>query len=257
MRGRLAQQPLALPSAAATAGDEATEGVSDAALTADDGVRDEPLGAVEARLLRQGIWPVIGTDEAGRGPLFGPVVAAAVVIEPAAAPIGLHDSKRLTEAEREALLPQIAAAAVAFAVVAADSDRIGRDTILRASLWAMEQAVRAVLAQLEAKGLPRPRLLLVDGNRAIAARGLPPQRTLVKGDARSVAVAAASVLAKVERDRQLVALDAEFPGYGLARHKGYPTPEHLEALRRLGPTSLHRRGFAPVDAAWAQRQARL
>ncbi len=213
------------------------------------------LGSVEQRLRREGLWPVVGTDEAGRGPLFGPVVAAAVVLRDGARLPGLDDSKQLSEAEREALEPQIQAAALAWAVAEGDVARIGRDNILQASLWAMRQAVELVLVQLRDAGHPPPRLVLVDGNRTIPGLVAPGQRAIVKGDALSRAIAAASVLAKVARDRQIVALDATYPGYGLAQHKGYPTRAHLEALDRLGPTPLHRRGFAPVEAAWARRGA--
>ena len=211
------------------------------------------LGSVEQRLRRDGIWPVIGTDEAGRGPLFGPVVAAAVVLRDGARLPGLDDSKVLSEAAREALEPQIQAASLAWAVAEGDVERIGRDNILQASLWAMRQAIEQVLAQLERDGQPPPMLVLVDGNRAIPGLVVPGQRPVVKGDSLSRAIAAASILAKVARDRQIVALDAVYPGYGLAQHKGYPTKAHVAALERLGPTPQHRRGFAPVDAAWAAR----
>ncbi len=210
------------------------------------------VGEVEQALRRDGIWPVVGTDEVGRGPLFGAVVAAAVCLRDGARLPGLDDSKALSEAAREALVPKIRAASLAFAVVEADPERIAIDNILGASMWAMREAVRQVLAALEAAGAPRPALVVVDGNRPIGRLGCA-QRTYVGGDGRSRAIAAASVLAKVHRDAAMVALDAVYPGYGIARHKGYPTREHLEALARLGPTPLHRRGFAPVDAAWRAR----
>lgn len=208
------------------------------------------IGDVERALRRDGVWPLVGTDEVGRGPLFGPVVAAAVCLRDGARLPGLDDSKKLREADREALVPQIHAGALAHAVVFVEADEIARRNILGASMWAMRQAVEQVLEQLRAAELPAPRLVLVDGNRDVP--GLrAPQRPIVKGDARSRAIAAASILAKVARDRHIVALDAVYPGYGLAQHKGYPTAVHLEALRRLGPTPEHRRGFAPVDAAIA------
>ena len=224
-------------------------GASDPAASA----RKPQIGEVEQALRRDGIWPVVGTDEVGRGPLFGPVVAAAVCLRDGARLPGLDDSKKLTEADREALVPKIEAQALAFAVVFASAEVIAERNILGASMLAMRQAVEQVLAQLQTDGASAPRLVLVDGNRAIP--GLQAaQRPIVKGDARSRAIAAASVLAKVARDRHIVALDADYPGYGLAQHKGYPTPVHLEALRRLGPTPEHRRGFGPVDAAWAAQE---
>ncbi|MCB9737699.1 MAG: ribonuclease HII [Deltaproteobacteria bacterium] len=217
--------------------------------------RKPQIGEVEQALRREGIWPVVGTDEVGRGPLFGPVVAAAVCLRDGARLPGLDDSKKLTEADREALVPKIEAQALAYAVVFASAEVIAERNILGASMLAMRQAVEQVLAQLRADGAPAPRLVLVDGNRAIP--GLQAaQRPIIKGDARSRAIAAASILAKVARDRHIVALDADYPGYGLAQHKGYPTPVHLQALRRLGPTPEHRRGFAPVDAAWAAKEQR-
>ena len=184
---------------------------------------------------------VCGIDEAGRGPWAGPVVAAAVVLDPTAIPDGLNDSKKLTEAQREALFgPIIATAKVGIGI--ADVERIDRDNILQATLWAMAQA----LDQIEGVALA-----LVDGNRA------PPLpcavQTIVEGDARSLSIAAASIIAKVTRDRIMVGHDAGFPDYGFARHKGYGTAFHQEALQRLGPTPLHRKSFAPVAALLAAR----
>lgn len=211
------------------------------------------LGAIEDDLRARGIWPVCGTDEAGRGPLCGPVVAAAVVLRDDAVLPGLDDSKALTEAARDALAPRIRDEADAWAVVFAAVERIERDNILQASLWAMTEAVRQVQTALGG-GDRAAKLVLIDGNRPLA--GLTTaQRPVIKGDARVRAIAAASVLAKVARDAHMVELDARYPGYGLARHKGYPTAAHVAALRRLGPTPEHRRGFAPVDAAWAAWEA--
>ncbi|WP_334132758.1 ribonuclease HII [Silanimonas lenta] len=178
-----------------------------------------------------------GVDEAGRGPLAGPVVVAAVVLDPARRIDGLCDSKRLTEAAREALFPEIQARARAFAIVAVEAEEIDRLNILRATLEGMRRAV-AMLA-------PAPERVLVDGNRL--PPGLPlPAEAVVKGDARVAAISAASILAKVARDRRMREAEALHPGYGFALHKGYPTPAHLEALQRLGPCPLHRRSFAPV-----------
>ncbi|MSP90872.1 MAG: ribonuclease HII [Myxococcales bacterium] len=206
-------------------------------------------------------WPcVCGTDEVGRGPLAGPVYAAAVVLPPdgAARLAGLDDSKRLTAAERERLAPQVRAIALAWAVVARSPADIDRLNILGAALDAMGEAVARVRTQLLARSGSVRVMVAVDGNQPL--RRLPPgweQRTIVGGDARSTAIAAASVLAKVERDAAMDALDAQYPGYGFARHKGYPTPDHLDALRRLGPCALHRRSFAPVRTLLAGRQGNL
>lgn len=179
---------------------------------------------------------VAGVDEVGRGPLAGPVVAAAVILDPDQPIEGLADSKKLTERRREALFEAIQARALAWAIAEASVQEIDTLNILQASLLAMRRAVE----QLE----PAPTHALVDGNRS---PGLAcPTTLVVGGDAVEPAISAASILAKVTRDRQLVMLDDSYPGYGLARHKGYPTAAHLDALRRLGVTPVHRRSFAPV-----------
>ncbi len=211
------------------------------------------IGEVEAACRRRGLWPVIGTDEVGRGPLAGPVVAAAVVLKDGARLPGLDDSKQLSEAQREALVPRIRAQSAAHAVVEGSIELIDELNILHASMWAMQQAVLQCLDQLDDAGAVRPMVLLVDGNRPVPGITSPGQQTIVKGDRRSRAIAAASILAKVHRDRLMVKMDAEFPGYGLAKHKGYPTAQHLTALRELGPTPHHRRTFAPVAAALKAR----
>lgn len=193
---------------------------------------------------------VAGVDEAGRGPLAGPVLAAAVVFArrpPRALAALLDDSKRLSAAAREAactaLREAAAAGLVEIGIGAASAAEIGRLNILRATHLAMERAI----ARLPGGA---PELALIDGNRA------PPGldricavRCVVGGDAQCLSIAAASILAKVLRDRAMRRLDARWPGYGFARHVGYPTAEHREALARLGPTPHHRRGFAPVDQA--------
>ncbi len=177
-----------------------------------------------------------GTDEVGRGPLAGAVVAAAVILNPAQPIAGLGDSKQLSEKQREQCYGQILQFAVAFAIGRASVIEIDRLNILHASLLAMQRAVEALSTQ--------PEFVLVDGNRC------PPWRyqsqAVVKGDARVAEIAAASIVAKVTRDREMRLLDAEYPGYGFARHKGYPTPQHLLALQALGPCPIHRRSFAPV-----------
>jgi ribonuclease HII len=189
----------------------------------------------ERRALAKGIWPVAGCDEAGRGPLAGPVVAAAVVLDPERIPRGLNDSKKLDAAEREKLYEKICATAqvaVAFGNVA----RIDRDNILRASLWALARAVKALPVA--------PRLVYVDGNNRIDI-GCDCE-AVVSGDALVSSIAAASIVAKVTRDRLMGRLGLAHPGYGFERHMGYSVPEHFAALERLGPTVHHRRSFAPV-----------
>ncbi|WP_426664764.1 ribonuclease HII [Rhodanobacter aciditrophus] len=178
-----------------------------------------------------------GVDEAGRGPLAGPVVVAAVILDPARPIAGLDDSKKLSEKRREALYPQIAERALAHCVVIVEAQEIDRLNILQATMVGMRRAVAGLA--------PAAHEALVDGNRL--PRELPcPGRAIVGGDALEPAISAASILAKVTRDRLMVALDAVHPGYGFAVHKGYPTPAHLAALQRLGPCTQHRRSFAPV-----------
>ena len=179
---------------------------------------------------------VAGVDEAGRGPLAGPVVAAAVILDPRRPIVGLADSKTLTAARREALAREIRQHASAHAVAQANVAEIDALNILHATMLAMRRAV-------EALGVA-PDEVLVDGNRCpdVAYR----VRAIVKGDRDIAAISAASILAKTVRDALLVELDAAYPAYGFAQHKGYPTPEHLAALARHGPCPAHRRSFAPV-----------
>ncbi|MBI3091281.1 MAG: ribonuclease HII [Candidatus Tectomicrobia bacterium] len=186
---------------------------------------------------------VAGVDEVGRGPLAGPVVAAAVVLPPSPELWGLRDSKRLTVRQREALFGAILREAVAVALGAMSPRAIEAQNILRATQGAMLKAVRRL-------GV-RPALVLIDGNQPLPHLA-SPQRSIIKGDVHSACIAAASIIAKVSRDRIMAALERRYPGYGLARHKGYPTPAHLEALRRLGPTAVHRRTFRGVLAAPAR-----
>jgi ribonuclease HII len=185
---------------------------------------------------------IAGLDEAGRGALFGPVVAAAVILNPKRRIVGLDDSKKLPPDRRDELALRIREHAIAWAVAEVDSSRIDAWNIYQAS----RQAMTAALQQL----VVTPDYLLID---AMQLDVLVEQKSLIKGDARCVSIAAASILAKTHRDTRLNELDAKFPGYGLAQHKGYGTPEHLEALRRLGPTPLHRYSFAPVreSTCWA------
>lgn len=191
--------------------------------------------ARERDLHAQGLAPVAGADEVGRGPLAGPVVAAAVVLDPERVPQGLDDSKKLTKARREALYLEICATAE-VAVSLAPPTRIDRDNIRQATLWALANAVR---------GLPcRPAFLLVDGNDppAVDCR----VEAVVGGDGLIASIAAASIVAKVVRDRLMAGLGMAFPAYGFERHMGYATAEHGAALREHGPCLHHRRSFAPV-----------
>jgi len=184
----------------------------------------------------RGLLLVAGVDEVGRGPLAGPVVAAAVILDPARFIVGLADSKKLSEARREALAPIIREQALAWALGRAEVEEIDAINILQASLLAMRRAVLALSVA--------PEFALIDGNRC---PDLPcPAEAVVKGDSRVAAISAASIIAKVARDHEMVALDAQYPGYGLAGHKGYPSPAHLAALQQLGVTPIHRRSFAPV-----------
>lgn len=187
---------------------------------------------------------VAGVDEVGRGALFGPVTAAAVVLDPRRRIRGLRDSKLLDAARREELAAEIRAKALAFSIAEVDSAEIDRINIYQASRLAMKLAVeRLALA---------PDFLLID---AMQLDHPCSQRGIIHGDALSLSIAAASIIAKVERDGRMRELDAQFPDYGLASHKGYATPEHREALRRLGPTPLHRMSFAPcaqVEFDWAE-----
>ena len=181
---------------------------------------------------------IAGVDEAGRGPLAGPVYAAAVILDPRRPIKGLADSKVLTVSARDRLAIEIYANTSAYAVASASAAEIDSLNILQATLLAMQRAVRALGAV--------PEEVWIDGNRA---PDLPyPVRTIVRGDALVAAIAAASILAKTARDAVLIALEAQYPGYGFARNKGYPTAAHLAALTKLGPTPEHRRSFAPVRA---------
>ena len=184
--------------------------------------------------------PVAGVDEAGRGPLAGPVVVAAVILDPAQPIDGLDDSKRLSPRRREQLYALIIQHALAHAIVRVEAAEIDRVNILQATLLGRTRALQALAVA--------PAQALIDGNRL--PRVLPcPARAIIGGDASEPAISAASILAKVTRDRILVEYDARWPGYGFAQHKGYPTAAHVAALQRLGPCPEHRRSFAPVREA--------
>jgi len=189
-----------------------------------------------------GMQRVAGVDEVGRGPLAGDVVAAAVILDPEQPIVGLADSKKLTARRREILAEQIKAQALAWCVARASVAEIDELNILQASLLAMRRAVA---------GLPLvPEFCQIDGNRL--PTGLPcPAEAIVGGDGKVEAIGAASILAKVQRDQELVELDRRFPQYGFARHKGYPTAEHLAALAEHGVIDQHRRSYAPVRRALA------
>ncbi|HEX8299252.1 MAG TPA: ribonuclease HII [Rubricoccaceae bacterium] len=191
--------------------------------------------SIEARHRAAGRLIVAGCDEAGRGCLAGPVVAAAVVLPPDARIPGLDDSKKLTSAQREALVPEIRRLAVAVGVGQCSPEDVDRLNVLWAAMEAMRRAVLA-LSPLA------PDVLLIDGNRAIPDAPCA-QETVVRGDGISLSIAAASVVAKVTRDRLMVALDVDFPVYGWAQHKGYPTAQHYAAIAAHGPSPHHRRSF--------------
>jgi ribonuclease HII len=191
----------------------------------------------ERRAMKRGILPVAGCDEAGRGPLAGPVVAAAVILDPKRIPRGLNDSKKLTFEDREKLYAKICATSQ-VAVAFGSTSRIDRDNILQASLWALSRAVKALPVA--------PKLVFVDGRDRIAVDC--ECQAVISGDALVLSIAAASIVAKVTRDRLMIRLGAAHPGYGFERHMGYSVPEHFEALNRLGPCVHHRRSFAPVAA---------
>lgn len=188
--------------------------------------------------LPSSVQRVAGVDEVGRGPLCGPVVAAAVILDKDRPIAGLNDSKKLSEKKREQLFEAICHHSLAWSLGRAEVAEIDQLNILQASLLAMRRAVLGLKVA--------PELALIDGNHCPP---LPcPAQAVIKGDSRVAEIAAASILAKVTRDREMQQLDQQYPGYGLAGHKGYPTPAHLAALKRLGPAPIYRRSFKPVRA---------
>jgi ribonuclease HII len=208
-----------------------------------------PQGAIERQSYSRGFKCIAGLDEVGRGPLAGPVVAAAVVLPRGFTHSEIKDSKLLTAEQREKLLPTIRESALCWGVGVVEVEEIDRINILRASLLAMVKAFRALR--------PVPDCLLIDGNQMIPSelfqldavlKRLPQQKTIIKGDQRCVSIAAASILAKVARDTIMVELHKTYPEYGFAHHKGYSCVAHMEALRRFGPSPIHRRSFKPVRA---------
>ncbi|WP_334156528.1 ribonuclease HII [Oryzomicrobium sp.] len=182
---------------------------------------------------------IAGVDEAGRGPLAGPVVAAAVILDPSRPIVGLNDSKKLSEKRRDALAPEIREKALAWAVAEASAEEIDRINILQATFLAMTRAVVGLGAT--------PEKILVDGNKVPRSLAeLCPAEAVVKGDGTYACIAAASILAKTHRDALMKALDRDYPAYGFAQHMGYPTAAHLDALQAHGPCVAHRRSFSPV-----------
>ena len=187
---------------------------------------------------------VAGVDEVGRGPLCGAVVTAAVILDPARPIAGLNDSKKLTEARREKLYDEICEKALSWCIARAEVEEIDELNILHATMLAMQRAVEGFSIT--------PKLAMIDGNRCPVLT--MPAEAVVKGDSKVPAIAAASILAKVSRDREMAAFELQYPGYGIGGHKGYPTAVHLEALERLGPTPIHRRSFGPVRRAYETRE---
>jgi ribonuclease HII len=189
---------------------------------------------------------VAGADEAGRGPIVGPVVAAAVILDPDNIPVGINDSKKLSHAKRESLFEIIKNSAISYAIASASAEEIDNINILQASLLAMQRAVSGLHIS--------PTHALIDGNKLPTL--LPcPATFLIGGDAKSLSIAAASILAKVTRDRMMTELAGKYAGYGWERNAGYPTAEHLSALTRLGITPHHRRSFRPVREMMEQTHA--
>lgn len=180
---------------------------------------------------------VAGVDEVGRGPLAGPVVAAAVILDPERPIEGLADSKKLTEKRREALSEEIKEKALSWSISRADVEEIDQINILQASLLAMKRSVETLSRQ--------PELALIDGNHCPELDCA--MEAIIKGDSKEPAISAASILAKVARDNEMKAMDDKYPGYGFAKHKGYPTKQHREAIIKLGITDIHRKSYAPVQ----------
>ena len=188
---------------------------------------------------------VAGVDGVGRGPVCGAVVTAAVILDPNRPILGLNDSKKLTEARREKLYDEICEKALSWHIARAEVEEIDELNILHATMLAMQRAVEGLHIT--------PKMAMIDGNRC--PKLTMPSEAVVKGDSKVPAIAAASILAKVSRDREMAAFELIYPGYGIGGHKGYPTPVHLEALARLGPTPIHRRSFAPVRQAYEARES--
>lgn len=209
--------------------------------------KNPPAPLTAAEISYQGLL-LAGVDEAGRGPLIGSVVAAAVILDPNQPIFGLDDSKKLTEKKREALAIEIKQKSLAWAIAEASASEIDQLNILQASFLAMQRAIDALPTAAE--------FILVDGNQ-LPKSLKQPALAVVKGDARHPAIAAASILAKVNRDAQLVELDKRYPAYGFAKHKGYPTAAHFAALKEHGTLAEHRKSFAPVRKQLELEEERL
>jgi ribonuclease HII len=190
---------------------------------------------------------IVGVDEVGRGPLAGAVITAAVILDPNKPIAGLADSKKLTQKQRERLAPLIKEHALAWAIGRAEPEEIDQINILQATLLAMKRAVEGLSIM--------PTVALVDGNQAPDLNC--PVTTVIKGDQSEPAIAAASIIAKVARDSEMVEMEAKYPGYGFAKHKGYPTQQHQQALMELGVTDIHRRSFKPVQIALQQVKPKI
>ena len=190
---------------------------------------------------------VAGVDEVGRGPLCGPVVTAAVILDPSRLILGLNDSKKLTRSRREKLYDEIREKALSWHIARSEVEEIDVLNILEATMLAMQRAVEGLHIT--------PTMVVIDGNRC--PKLAMPSEAVVKGDSKVPAIAAASILAKVIRDREMADFELIYPGYGIGCHKGYPTTIHMEALARLGPTPIHRRSFAPVRLAYEARDKPL
>jgi len=197
----------------------------------------QEMGALEQSLFEQGHRSICGVDEAGRGPLAGPVVAAAVVLPRDCEILGINDSKALTRLRREDIFEQLAESSIPCSIGIMNNDAIDTMNILRASLMAMRKAVMDLKVS--------PDVVLVDGNFAIPKLSMP-QYAVIKGDSRCKAIAAASILAKVTRDRIMEKYEALYPSFSFATHKGYSTADHLRELKEHGPTDIHRRSFRPI-----------
>lgn len=214
----------------------------------DDAGRLRGAGGLEDRLRRNGYSHIVGVDEAGRGPLAGPVVAAAVILPAGLEIDGLDDSKKLTSVRRDIVFDRIVSSKAIYAVGIVDNDIIDSINILRASLRAMTEAVNKLKAE--------PDVILVDGNQTMPGVRTP-QMAVIGGDAACCAISAASILAKVTRDRIMDHYARLYPLYSFSRHKGYPTPEHLRELRQYGPTPIHRKSFRPVQESILQTDFQL
>jgi ribonuclease HII len=196
----------------------------------------QPSFEYEKSLFNSGFYNIAGTDEAGRGPLCGPVVAACVILDPKNLPEGLNDSKKLTPLQRDSLYAIIQEKAVSIGIGIIDEKKIDKFNISRSSIIAMTKAIQSIK--------PEPDYILIDGNRKLPLK--VQQSTIIQGDAKCMSIAAASIIAKVIRDRIMFKLHTLYPEYKLAKNKGYPTKEHFEALSEFGPAKIHRRSFNPV-----------